>query len=92
MQILRINTEYTDSTTGLTKMSNIRAEIMGSDLIQEYCRTNDINALMKLPSNTQNKLKFTQKMTAQDKSGKNIQMEVTLEQSWRTRYRIDKFS
>ena len=73
MQILRINTEYTDSTTGLTKMSNIRAEIMGSDLIQEYCRTNDINALMKLPSNTQNKLKFTQKMTAQDKSGKNIQ-------------------
>ena len=73
MQILRINTEYTDANTGLSKMSNVRAEIMGSDLIQEYCRTNDINALMKLPSNTQNKLKFTQKMTAQDKSGTNIQ-------------------
>uniref|UniRef100_A0A6C0D5L8 mRNA (guanine-N(7))-methyltransferase n=1 Tax=viral metagenome TaxID=1070528 RepID=A0A6C0D5L8_9ZZZZ len=73
LQILRINTEYTDSRTGQTKISNIRAEIMGSDLIQEYCRTNSIEHLMNLPSNTHNKLKFTQKTTAQDKSGVNIQ-------------------
>lgn len=73
LQILRINTEYTDSRTGQSKMSNVRAEIMGSDLIQEYCRSNSIEKLMNLPSNTQNKLKFTQKMTAQDKNGTNIQ-------------------
>jgi len=73
LQILRINTEYTDSRTGQSKMSNVRAEIMGSDLIQEYCRTNSIEKLMSMPSNTHNKLKFTQKMTAQDKSGVNIQ-------------------
>jgi hypothetical protein len=73
LQILRINPQYTDSHTGQTKTSNIRAEIMGSDLIQEYCRTNSIESLMNLKSNTHNKLKFTQKMAAQDKAGANIQ-------------------
>ena len=38
-QTLRIQNEYIDPRSGLTKMSNIRAEIVGTDLIQEYCRT-----------------------------------------------------
>ena len=37
-QILRIQNEYVDNRTGATKMSNIRAEIVGTDLVQEYCR------------------------------------------------------
>jgi hypothetical protein len=45
-------------------MSNIRAEIVGVDLIQEYCKTNSIQKLIDLPSTISargNKIKFTQK-------------------------------
>ena len=61
LHILRIQNEYIDQRTGITKMSNIRAEILGTDLIQEYCRSNSLQKLMNLPSNLMNKLKFTQK-------------------------------
>ena len=36
VHMLRIQNEYTDLRTGQKKMSNVRAEIMGLDLIQEY--------------------------------------------------------
>jgi hypothetical protein len=45
-------------------MSNIRAEIVGVDLIQEYCKTNSIQKLIDLPSTISargSKIKFTQK-------------------------------
>ena len=45
-QMLRINCEYTDQRTGITKTSHIRAEITGTDLIQEYCRTNSIQKII----------------------------------------------
>jgi hypothetical protein len=60
-QILRIQSEYTDPKSGITKMSNIRAEISGSDLIQEYCRTNSLQKVIDMPSTVFNKLKFTKK-------------------------------
>jgi len=50
LQILRIQNEYADAKTGTTRMSNIRAEIVGLDLIQEYCRTNNLQRLIDLPS------------------------------------------
>jgi hypothetical protein len=68
-QILRINNEYIDEKTGITKMSNIRAEVAGADLIQEYCKTNDLKKVMDMPSTVFNKLKFTQKMTPKDNAG-----------------------
>jgi hypothetical protein len=68
-QILRINNEYIDEKTGITKMSNIRAEVAGADLIQEYCKTNDLKKVMDMPSTVFNKLKFTQKITAKDRNG-----------------------
>jgi len=68
-QLLRIACEYMDPRTGMTKMSNIRAEIVGSDLIQEYCRTNSLQRVIDMPSTVFNKLKFTQKTTAIDKAG-----------------------
>lgn len=71
-QLLRIACEYMDPRTGQTKMSNIRAEIVGTDLIQEYCRTNNIQRVIDMPSNVFNKLKFTQKTTAIDKAGTMI--------------------
>uniref|UniRef100_A0A6C0HXY3 mRNA (guanine-N(7))-methyltransferase n=1 Tax=viral metagenome TaxID=1070528 RepID=A0A6C0HXY3_9ZZZZ len=70
IQILRIYSEYQDPKTGQTKMSNIRAEIVGTDLISEYCSTNSIDKLQKMPSTHANKLKFTQKTSTLDKEGK----------------------
>jgi hypothetical protein len=63
---LRINSEYIDQRTGITKMSNIRAEIVGVDLISEYCKTNSIQKILDMPSTLSaraDKLKFTQKIT-----------------------------
>jgi mRNA capping enzyme len=57
---LRIFHEYMDSRGRMT-MSNIRAEIVGLDLIQEYCRTNSIQHLLNMSSSTYDKIKFTQK-------------------------------
>lgn len=39
---LRINNEYTDVKTGLSRMSRIRTELSGLGDISEYCRTNSI--------------------------------------------------
>jgi hypothetical protein len=45
------------------KMSNIRLEIVGSDMIEIYCKTNSLEAL-KQSSAANKKLKFTQKKPA----------------------------
>ena len=71
IQILRIIPESIDTKTGKTKMQ-VRAEIVGSDLIQEYCRTNSIQKLIDMPSNLSNKLKFTQKKIAIAENGQTI--------------------
>jgi len=72
IHLLRINSEYTDTRTGITKMSNIRAEITGLDMIQEYCRTNSIQKLIDLPSTVFNKLKFTKKTSVKNEKGENV--------------------
>ena len=62
--ILRVHPEYVDDKKGVTKISNIRAEITGVDLIQEYCKTNSIQHLLNLPSTlsaSSNKVIFSQK-------------------------------
>ena len=64
IQILRVMPEYVDERKGITKISNIRAEITGVDLIQEYCKTNSIQHLLNLPSTLSaaaNKIVFSQK-------------------------------
>jgi len=64
LSILRIQCENLNKQTGQTRISNIRAEVMGIDLIQEYCRTNNLQKLLDLPSTisaVSDKIKFTQK-------------------------------
>ena len=61
---LRIFHWFVDNN-GITKRSNIRAEIVGLDLIQEYCKTNSLEKLLSMPATTYDKLKFTQKTTPQ---------------------------
>ena len=67
IQMLRIN--YQDSLTDLNKMSNIRAEIVGLDLVQEYCKSNNIEKLIEMPSNRTNKIVFTRKSSLKDEKG-----------------------
>ena len=54
---LRINSEYTDSKTGVTRISRIRAEISGLGNISSYCKSNDIQELYD-----KRNVKFIQKM------------------------------
>jgi len=64
LSILRIQGENLNKSTGQMRISNIRAEVMGIDLIQEYCRTNNLQKLLDLPSTisaVSDKIKFTQK-------------------------------
>lgn len=61
--ILRIQNQYSEKD-GVLKMSNIRAEIPGIDLVQEYCRTNSISKLIDMTSSISaisDKIKFTRK-------------------------------
>jgi len=71
-QILRVIPETIDLKTGKPKMQ-IRAEIVGTDLIQEYCRTNSIQSILNMPSTLFNKIKFTKKTTATTQQGEYIQ-------------------
>jgi hypothetical protein len=47
---LKIDSEFLDSRTGGIKSSNVRTEITGLNVIQEYCKTNDINIILKTNS------------------------------------------
>lgn len=71
-QILRITSDYLNAQTGERMMSNIRAEIVGTDLIQQYCKTNSIQKIIDMPSTVFNKLKFTRKMDANAKNGTRL--------------------
>lgn len=44
--LLRIQNEYLDARTGKTNLSKIRTELTGLNIIQEYCRTNNIKTLL----------------------------------------------
>jgi mRNA (guanine-N7-)-methyltransferase len=72
MHSLRVFHEYTDKTSGNSIMSNIRAEIIGIDLIQEYCRTNSIQKILDMPSSNNDKVIFTQKTRPKTEGGVNI--------------------
>lgn len=89
-QILRIQNEYTDNRTGQTKMSNIRAEIVGDDLIQEYCRTNSLQKVIDMPSTLLNKLKFTQKITAKRENGEYINKVEMDDYNFRVSYQTEQ--
>lgn len=82
---------------GLLTRSNIRAEIIGVDLIQEYCKSNSLQKLLDLPSMSYEKLKFTQKNLAKKDEKKiypvqfndfNMKVSYQLEDSYNARSNI----
>lgn len=90
IQILRIYSDYINPQTGDRTMSNIRAEIVGTDMIQQYCKTNSIQKLIDLPSTIFNKLKFTRKTNAQSKSGEKIRPVDIAEFNFRASYQTEE--
>lgn len=65
--ILRIFKHDLDKRNGNQIRNNIRAEVFGLDLIQEYCRSNSLQKILDLPSTVtaiSDKLKFTRKTPA----------------------------
>ena len=43
--LLRMNSEFTDPKSGVTRVSNIRAEIAGIGNVSEYCKSNDLDEM-----------------------------------------------
>jgi hypothetical protein len=70
---LRIQNERLDNVTGRFSLSNIRAEINGITNIQQYCKNNNINDLVK-----KNVVVFTKKTLAINKK-KEIQYPVNFD-------------
>jgi len=92
---LRIFHEYIDERSGMHKMSNIRAEVNGIDMIQEYCNTNSLQKILDMPSTTYDKLRFTQKSRPKNAAGEfinaadfeefNLRVDYKLEQTYTAR-------
>ena len=91
MHSLRIFTEYRD-TNGMLKISNVRTEIVGVDLIQEYCRSNSIQKILDMPSSTYDKIKFTQKTQAKDDKGENLRSVDFFDHNFRVAYMLEQVS
>jgi len=92
--LLRISNEYTDHKTGYNKISNIRAELAGLDLIQEYCKSNSIQKVLDLPSTVstnRDKIKFTRKTMAIDKNNNNRILPVDfMDYGFRVSYQMEE--
>ena len=73
VNMLRIQSQHTNAKSGVLQLSNIRAELFGAELIQQYCRSdNNLKKLTDVPANFK-KIKFTQKSSAKTERGEFIQ-------------------
>ena len=92
VQMLRITNEFglKDQLTqkNQIRMSNIRAEIIGADLIKTYCQTNSIQYLSDLP--TKNAIKFTQKMRVKKADNSPFPMIDMTDFNFRVSYQYEK--
>ena len=86
--MLRIQTQ-TDVKFGDAKFSNIRAEIVGAELVQQYCRSNNIKKLIDSPTNHDTMIKFTKKSSATDKSGNPMKRAFNNDFNFNISYNIE---
>ena len=70
LEMLRIYSEYTDKQTGQVRVSNIRAELLGVDMIQEYCKSNSLDKIALNSLKQSNKIKFTKKISPKGEDGR----------------------
>jgi hypothetical protein len=87
---LRISHEYINEKTGNYKMSNIRAEVNGVDMIQEYCNTNSLQKILDMPSTTYDKLQFTEKTRPKNEAGEFINAADFEDFNLRVHYKLEQ--
>jgi len=87
-QYLRIN--FQESLTDNRIMSNIRAEIEGTTMIQEYCKTNSIQTMVDMPQNNYNKIQFTRKSSTQDTKGQWQRPIDMFDMGFRVSYQLEE--
>jgi hypothetical protein len=93
LHTLRINNEYYDVRKEITKISNIRAEIVGVDMIQEYCKSNSIQKLLDMPSTVSAlgpKIKFTQKSPPMINNDKPLRPVDFIDFNFRASYQMEQ--
>ena len=93
VHMLRISEQYVDARSGENRISNMRAEIMGIDLIQEYCKTNSIQKILDMPSTMfaeNEKLTFTQKTAVFDAKKEPIRSVAFPEFSFNVKYQMER--
>ena len=90
IQMLRIRNEFIDKNTGKVKISNIRTEINGSELVKNYCKTNSIQSIIDMPSIISNQIIFTKKMLALDKNSNPIKPVDIKDFNFRASYQTEQ--
>ena len=85
---LRIN--YQNSLSDSRKMADVRAEIVGLDLIQEYCQTNSIQTLLDRPWNSTQKLQFTKKNLARNANDELLKPIDMYDMGFRVSYQLEQ--
>ena len=72
VQMLRIIPKVRDAETGQYRTDKIRVELVGTDMIQEYCKSNSVEKIQHQNNFYYHKMKMTQK--AMPKNLKNVQV------------------
>ena len=85
---LRIN--YQNSLSDSRKMADVRAEVVGLDLIQEYCQTNSIQTLLDKPWNSTQKLQFTKKNLARNAKDEPLKPIDMYDMGFRVSYQLEQ--
>ena len=85
---LRIN--YQDQLSDQRKMSNVRAELVGLDMVQEYCQTNSIQSILDKPWNSYNKIQFTKKSSTQEPDGTYQRPIDMYDMNFRVSYQLEQ--
>jgi hypothetical protein len=87
-QYLRIN--FQKNLTDDRVMDNIRAEVVGQTMIQEYCKTNSLQTMVDMPWNDYSKIQFTRKSSTKDAKG-NWQKPIDMfDMGFRVSYQLEE--
>ena len=76
--------------TNMRMSGSVRLEIVGSDLIQNYCKTNSIDYLSRMEGMNHNKMKFTEKLRVKDEKDKEIKHIDFHDFNFRVAYKAEK--
>jgi hypothetical protein len=87
LQILRINPRYTNKQ-GQEITSNIRAELLGVDMIQTYCKTNNLEKVENYSQKGQ--IKFTEKTPSKGDDGKFQKPIDMFDMNFRVSYQLEQ--